>query len=784
MQFPTNFPSGAQMRAREILWCRLCGGATRAARGSRLLAVAAFVACADSGPTGSTVVVSVTPATVTLTVGATQEFAATVSSHTNTAVTWSVNEADGGTISATGVYVAPATPGVYHVRAASAARPASSTTATVTVVAAPAIASFTAAPQVIGVGGSSSLLASYTGGVGYLSAGEVPITSDVALETGALDLSTEFLLVVKNVAGDSVTATLTVTVVTAAPVILSFSAERTLITIGEDAVFTWTVVGAESISIDQGIGVVTTATATHQPSEATTYTLTATNLIGSSTAQAAVTITFDVPEIASFTASPSALRSGDSTQLRAVYSGGTAIVDHGVGPVESGAPSGHRVVNATTTFTVRVTNIAGTAATQTVTVTTVLGYFVTTYGMTTPRHLHETVLMADGLVLAIGGTTPTSGSAETYEWSNDNWTPTAGPMTEARHLAKAVLLADGRVLITGGIGASGAVLTSAETYDPVTRMFTPTGAMTTARRSHAMHLLDDGRVLLVGGASTAGTPVASAEIFDPNLGTFTTTGSALTAREDAQLFPLPGGQVLMVRGGALSFEIYSATLGTFEPTGGMISEDNLGAVRLRDGSILVVGSHRWANGTATPVAMPLRARSGAAVSILPSGEVLVAADSGVVGARGRSEAEIYSPITDTYRFTSRTLESREGARPQLIATGNVMLIGGFGHGPLGGVLKSADIFVNGPLDVIAPAPAVALSAPASVAVGGSVAVSVSATAGARYVWQVSGGAITAGLGTPTIQVTAGAAGTLTVRVLVVSDIGIPASGSRSVAVTP
>lgn len=770
------------MRARTISWRRHFAAATPAALCS-LLAVAAFAAC-DSGPSGPPVVVSVTPATITLSVGATHVFAAAVSNITNTAVTWSVSEADGGTISATGVYVAPATPGIYHVRAASAARPASFTIATVTVVAAPAIASFTAAPLVIGVGGASSLLASYSGGVGYLSPGQVPITSGVALATGALNLSTQYLLVVKNEAGDSVTASLTVTVVTAAPVISSFSAQRPLITIGENAVFTWSITGAASISIDNGIGVVTTDSATHQPSVATTYTLTATNLIGSSTARTTVTLTYDIPTIASFTASPIALRAGDSTQLRAVYSGGTAVIDHAIGPVESGATSAYRIVNATTTYTVRVTNVAGTVATRTVTVTTVLGYYVTTYGLTTPRQLHETVLMANTLVLAIGGTTPTSASAETYEWFNDNWTATNGPMTEARHLAKAVLLADGRVLITGGIGASGAVLASAETYNPATRVFTPTDSMIAARRSHAMHLLDDGRVLIVGGASTSGSPVASAEVFDPNLGTFTTTGSALTARMDAQLFPLSGGQVVMVGGGALSFEIYNAQLGTFGPTGGTISANNLGAVRLRDGSILVVGSHRWMNGVATPVAMPIRARTGAAVSILPSGEVLVAADSGVVGARGRSESEIYNPVTDTYRFTSRTLESREGARPQIIATGNVVLIGGFGHGPLGGVLKSADIFVNGPLDMTAPSPAVALSAPGSVGAGGSVAVSVTATAGARYVWQVSGGAITSGLGTRTIQVTAGSAGTLTVRVLVVSDIGIPAAGSRSVVVTP
>ncbi len=84
--------------------------------------------------------VSVSPSPVTVTVGGTQSFEALVSGTTNTAVTWSVLEGSaGGAISTSGVYVAPTTPGTYHVVATSVADPSKSATATVNVVARPVV---------------------------------------------------------------------------------------------------------------------------------------------------------------------------------------------------------------------------------------------------------------------------------------------------------------------------------------------------------------------------------------------------------------------------------------------------------------------------------------------------------------------------------------------------------------------------------------------------------------------------------------------------------------------
>ena len=79
--------------------------------------------------------IAVNPGSASLQAGATQQFTAAVSGTSNTAVTWS---ASGGTISASGLYTAPAAAGTYSVIATSVADSTVSGAATVTVTAATA----------------------------------------------------------------------------------------------------------------------------------------------------------------------------------------------------------------------------------------------------------------------------------------------------------------------------------------------------------------------------------------------------------------------------------------------------------------------------------------------------------------------------------------------------------------------------------------------------------------------------------------------------------------------
>lgn len=86
------------------------------------------------------------------------------------------------------------------------------------------------------------------------------------------------------------TGNLTVRVNTPAPTINNFTANPGTIIEGGSSTLNWSVTGATSLSINQGVGNVTGTSVTVRPTRTTTYTLTATNSTGSSTRQVTVTV--------------------------------------------------------------------------------------------------------------------------------------------------------------------------------------------------------------------------------------------------------------------------------------------------------------------------------------------------------------------------------------------------------------------------------------------------------------------------------------------------------------
>jgi hypothetical protein len=84
--------------------------------------------------TAPTIAVTVSPKTASLSAGATLQLSATVTGSADTAVSWTVQEgAAGGAVSASGLYTAPSTAGIYHIRATAHADGVTTDTATLTV---------------------------------------------------------------------------------------------------------------------------------------------------------------------------------------------------------------------------------------------------------------------------------------------------------------------------------------------------------------------------------------------------------------------------------------------------------------------------------------------------------------------------------------------------------------------------------------------------------------------------------------------------------------------------
>jgi hypothetical protein len=152
------------------------------------------------------------------------------------------------------------------------------------------------------------------------------------------------------------------------PVINSFNANPSSISAGESSNLSWSVSGATTVSIDQGIGsVALTGTRAVAPAATTTYTLTAYSTAGSTTATTQVIVTgaapspapTGLPVIISFVASPSSISLGESTSLSWNVSNATSIyIDNGIGSVGS---SGNTIVlpSGTITYTLTASNSIG-----------------------------------------------------------------------------------------------------------------------------------------------------------------------------------------------------------------------------------------------------------------------------------------------------------------------------------------------------------------------------------------------------------------------------------------
>jgi hypothetical protein len=305
---------------------------------------------------------------------------------------------------------------------------------TVVVLTGPNAAALTSKPEGITLGKSAYLTAFFTVGTGGTATVSGPAGSytgaelPLAYPAGTLQNAVPFpvlptaigthvyTLSATNSNGITSTHGTTVTVYPAPTAALAITAgSPNPITLGQTTSITPTFSGGTGVI--SGIGPVTSGQDYPvTPATTTTYVLTVTNPVGD-TATASLTITVvQPPTIDSFTATPSSIAVGDTSQLIGIFSGGTGVITGGTLPVGGVTVANGASLAVTpivdTTYVLTVTNSAAVSVSRSVTV------------------LVAAVPVATGLVASVSPITvgETSYLTPTFSGGEGVVTPGVGPV--------------------------------------------------------------------------------------------------------------------------------------------------------------------------------------------------------------------------------------------------------------------------------------------------------------------------------------------------------------------
>lgn len=234
---------------------------------------------------------------------------------------------------------------------------------------APIIVNFTANPSTINAGQSSTLswTVSNADTVTISTLGTVALTGSQAVTPAT---TTTYTLTATH-GTQTATANATVTVnsgIGGLPVIVSFAPNPATIDFGQSSSLQWVVQNATTVTIDNSIGTVgLTGSHAISPAASTTYTITATNAVGTVTAKTTLTVITSV-QIIAFTATPSSTLSGGTSILVCETKGAASVNVNGVVFTTATAVESVRVIT-TTTYNCTATAANGQTASAQTTVT-------------------------------------------------------------------------------------------------------------------------------------------------------------------------------------------------------------------------------------------------------------------------------------------------------------------------------------------------------------------------------------------------------------------------------
>jgi hypothetical protein len=335
------------------------------------------------------------------------------------------------------------------------------------------------------------------------------------------------------------------------------------------------------------------------------------------------------------------------------------------------------------------------------------GRWTVTGPMTSPRDAHGAVLVSSPTLgttpLLIGGridpSGPTTQTSEYYVPSTLAFVPGTA-MANSRSFFPPVRLDNGQVLAAGGyrqIGIIGGTIASADIYDPLTGVWTPTGTMRYARELHTGTKLPSGQVLMAGGFSNNAI-LATAEVYNPATGAFSAAKSMKSSRFGHTATLLASGKVL-VTGGRTTNDVSLSATEFYDPTSGTwsagpaLKRDRFRhtATVLNDGRILFTGGYSSSSGNTlataeiyTPAtnAFTLLAstmsdtRMDHTATLLPDGRVLIVGGWSSVKGSTVASADIFDPATNAFTPAAALPTSRHEHTALLLPDGTVLLAGG------------------------------------------------------------------------------------------------------------
>jgi hypothetical protein len=335
-----------------------------------MLSLAGCTLFGTQAATTPAVTVAVSPTSVSVQAGHTQQFTATVSGSANTGVSWSTT---GGTISSSGMYTAPNTAGSYVVTAKSMADSTASASAAVTVTAAVSVSISPASASIL-VNGTQQFTATVTGSSNTAvtwsaTAGSV---SSSGLYTAPGTAGT-YTVKATSVADNTKSASATVTVSTAPVVAVTISpTSASLLTNGTQQ-FTATVTGSSNTVVTWSAtgGSVSSSGLYTAPSTAGSYAVKATS-VADNTKSASATVTVSTAPVVAVTISPTSasLLTNGTKQFSATVTGSsnTAVTWSATGGSVSSSGL-YTAPSAAGSFTVKATSVADNTKSASATVT-------------------------------------------------------------------------------------------------------------------------------------------------------------------------------------------------------------------------------------------------------------------------------------------------------------------------------------------------------------------------------------------------------------------------------